>query len=233
MDNVKKWLTGSTDVNDSEIINLNEVTENGKQFEDYKIIKWHHDHEIDDATQLQLLGYVENGGKMLNISKFYLIFMKILGNFSKGSLFCGSTPWGYLQIYTDRNLTDMCLHNFLKNYTGIIFTPQCLSLPDKMEVSKNMAKYSNLETAIEKIKSNPKDIEKYLNTIQHGIEFLDKSQINEMKTHIMNGFKNSNMNFIPSEAKPVCDSHSISATKMICKCYVEGEKAQGIKEFPG
>ena len=64
MDNVKKWLTGSSDVNDSEIINLNQVTENGKQFEDYKIIKWHHDHEIDYATQLQLLKYVENGGKM-------------------------------------------------------------------------------------------------------------------------------------------------------------------------
>jgi hypothetical protein len=127
----------------------------------------------------------------------------------------------------------MCLHNFLKNYTGIIFTPHCLSLPDKMKVSENMAKYSHLEIAIEKINSNPKNIEKYLNTIQHGIEFLNKNQINEVKTHLMNGFKNTNVNFIPSEAKPVCDSHSLSAAKMIGKCYFEGEKAQGIKEFPG
>ena len=66
MDNVKKWLTNSSNVNESEIINLNEATENGKRFDAYKIIKWHHDHEISHSTQIELLKYVENGGKFAN-----------------------------------------------------------------------------------------------------------------------------------------------------------------------
>ena len=66
MNNVKKWLTNSSHVNESEIINLNEAIANGKGFEDYKIIKWHHDHEVSHTTQIELLKYVENGGKFMS-----------------------------------------------------------------------------------------------------------------------------------------------------------------------
>ena len=150
-----------------------------------------------------------------------------------GSIFAASTPWGYLQIYSDRSLNDMCLHNFLKNYTGIIFTTHCLSLPDKMEVSKNKAKYSQLDIALEQIKSNPKSINKYLNTIQTGFECLSQSQINHLKSLVIDGCKNTNINFIPSENKPIFESTALSTVKMLGKCYCEGEKAEGVKEFPG
>ena len=127
----------------------------------------------------------------------------------------------------------MCLHNFLKNYTGIIFTSHCLSLPDKMEVSKNKAKYSQLDNAIELLNSKPENIHKYLNTIQIGIECLNQSQINKLKSLVIDGCKNTNMNFIPSEKKPICEATALSTVKMLGKCYCDGEKAQGIKEFPG
>ena len=125
----------------------------------------------------------------------------------------------------------MCLHNFLKNYTGIIFTTRTLSLPNQMKVSENKAKYSNLDVALEQVKASPHKIHKYLNTIQNGIEVIDHKKLKELKDLIIDGCKD--MNLIPSQKIPVCDMNSISLCKLLGKCYIEGEKAQGVKEFPG
>ena len=67
MDRVKQWLTGTSGTLDdeTEIIDLNECLHAGMPFANFKIIKWHHDHEISHQTQLELLQYVENGGIIL------------------------------------------------------------------------------------------------------------------------------------------------------------------------
>jgi hypothetical protein len=102
-----------------------------------------------------------------------------------------------------------------------------------MEVSKNKAKYSQLDNAIKLLNSKPENIHKYLNTIQIGIECLNRSQIDKLKSLVIDGCKNTNMNFIPSEKKPICEATALNTVKMLGKCYCDGEKAQGIKEFPG
>ena len=219
MNRIKLWLTGSEHVDDSEIINLNEAVSQGNHFENYKIIKFHHDHEIDDETQNSILRYVENGG----------------------GLFCASTPWGYLQIYPHKKLTDMCLYQFLKNYTGIFFTTECLSLPNESEVCHNKSKYSHFDIALERSCSNPNKIKKYSNTLQTGFDvlfsegILNTDKMCELQEMVMNECKNCGWHVIPSEKKPVCDVEQLSAIKLIGKGYnyIEGVKAPGIEEFPG
>ena len=127
----------------------------------------------------------------------------------------------------------MCLFKFLKNYTGIIFTQNYLSLPNEMEVSNNKAKYSQLDVALERVKIKPKSIHKYLNTIQNGMEYIDNNIVKEFKSHLINGCQNSGINLTPSEKYPICDINVINTMKMLNKCYIDGEKAKGVKEFPG
>ena len=86
--------------------------------------------------------------------------------------------------------------------------------------------------ALEQVKANPHKIHKYLNTIQNGIELIDQNKVIELKHQVINGCKEI-LNLIPSEKRPLCDLNSINVVKMLNKCYVEGEKAEGIKEFPG
>ena len=78
MDRVRKWLTGSAQIDESGIINLNECIEKDGVFENYKVIKWHHDHEVDHETQIELLTYVENGGK-----SYYSTFCRNVNIFCK------------------------------------------------------------------------------------------------------------------------------------------------------
>ena len=64
MANVKKWLANTSDINDKEIIDLNKAIASDLQFKDYKIIKWHHNVDVDHQTQISLLNYVESGGSL-------------------------------------------------------------------------------------------------------------------------------------------------------------------------
>ena len=124
----------------------------------------------------------------------------------------------------------MCLYNFLKQYTGIILTEHCLSLPNQMEVSKNMAKFSQLDVALKQIKSNPQNINKYLNTILSGFKAMNHEQMMNLKSMV-----NSGSHAIPSEANPVSGKDASNSLMLVTKCLElsEGEKAPGIKEFPG
>ena len=219
MNRIKLWLTGSEHVDDSKIINLNDAVSQGNHFENYKIIKFHHNDEIDDETNNALIAYVENGG----------------------SLFCASTPWGFLQLHPHKKLTDMCLYQFLKFYTGILFTPAILTLPTECEVSQNQSKYSHFDVALEKACSDPKKMGKYLNTVQSGFdtlcaeEILTAEKINEISEKIITNCKNCGWQIIPSEKHPVTDPGQSGALKLIGKTYnyTEGVKAPGIEEFPG
>ena len=62
MNNIKKWLTNISNLKEDEITSLDKAATNKKPFKEYKIIKWHHDHEVDHQTQIELLRYVESGG---------------------------------------------------------------------------------------------------------------------------------------------------------------------------
>jgi hypothetical protein len=217
MNRIKLWLTGSEKVDDSEIANLKDVI--GQSLDGYKIITWQHDLEIDNETNNVVIEYVENGG----------------------SLFCGSTPWGYLQIYPHKKLTDMCLYQFLKFYTGIFFTPVCLNLPNESEVSHNKSKYSQFDIALEQVCSNPSKIAKYSNTLQSGFDILYEEglltadKILELQEMVMKQCKNCGWNVIPKDKQPVCDIEQINALKLIAKSYnyTESVKAPGVEEFPG
>jgi hypothetical protein len=81
MSNLKYWLCGS-DLLNSEIGNL---TSDFNDFASFKMLKWHQDVDLSVETQQNLLSFLENGG----------------------ALFCGSTPWGYLQIYPYKTLKDV------------------------------------------------------------------------------------------------------------------------------
>ena len=72
----------------------------------------------------------------------------------------------------------MCLHNFLKNFFGIIFTPNYLHFPEEeTPVSVNQSKRAHFDVAVDKISINPDKIEKYMNTIQSGLEILNKEGV--------------------------------------------------------
>ena len=104
-----------------------------------------------------------------------------------------------------------------------------------MEVSKNMAKFSQLDVALNQVKSNPQCISEYLNTIQSGFELIDPEQVMTLKCQVINGCLERELNLIPSEAKPICMQDALYSIKLLGKCFefCEGEKAPGINEFPG
>ena len=94
MKSLKIWLTGE-DVHESKTIDFGHLERKKEPFENYKLIKWHQDYDPSEEIQSKLLKYIQKGG----------------------ALFCGSTPWGYLQIYPNKRLHNMTMYNFLKKHT--------------------------------------------------------------------------------------------------------------------
>lgn len=136
----------------------------------------------------------------------------------------------------------MCLHNFLKNFFGIIFTPNYLHFPEEeTPVSVNQSKRAHFDVAVDKISINPDKIEKYMNTIQSGLEILNKEgvvsdrKICDIKECVLNHCKQKSLNIIPNEMNPICDVNGMNAVKLLSKCLLvtSEEQAPGIELFPG
>ena len=68
MRNVKKWLTGKKKLNESQIVDLAEIEDNIQEVNQYLLVKWNQDLNLDNEKQELLLEYVKNGG-MLNFIK--------------------------------------------------------------------------------------------------------------------------------------------------------------------
>lgn len=212
MRNLKFWLCGDSHLSDSKIIELGELVRSGKDFNEYRLIKWSHSYEPSEQTQQSLLNFIENGG----------------------ALFAASTPWGYLQIYAGKTLQDLVLHNFLKNFMGILFTSQLLYLSDEMDVTMNRSKHSHFDMALKRVTENPTKIEKYLSTINCGIGQLNKegvlsdNKILELKDMVLIECSNSGWNPVPAKNKPVKTREEKNATRLLGQCMV---LAEGLFDF--
>jgi hypothetical protein len=199
--NLKSWLCGNPDLPDSEIIELGKLVSISKPFNDYKIIKWSHGYDPSEQVQQQLFEYIQNGG----------------------ALFGASTPWGYLQIYPNKTLQDMKLHNFIKNL-GILFTSECLWLPDEVDVTANRAKHSQFDMALQKVTHNPQKIGKYFNTITCGLEPLNKEgilpneRILQVKDLVIVECQNCGWNPVPLADRPVRSQEERNATNLLGRC---------------
>lgn len=88
---------------------------------------------------------------------------KLKKNTTKGALICGTTPWGYLQIYPEKTLNDMKMYIFLQDYFGIIFTENTLYLSEEMDVSSNETENEPFDHENEKVSTKPKNIKKIEN----------------------------------------------------------------------
>ena len=218
--NLVHWFTGDFRVDDNQVASIDQIDfEHDSNLSQYKIIKWRHDHEISGQNQSYILQYLEDGG----------------------GLFCASTPWGYLQLNPGKTLSHMPLYNFLKNYAGILFTSNCLDLPDFMEIEENLAKISHFDMALEKVTQNPDKLAKYSNTIQAGFDILHEEKIlsdgkiARLQDLVLTQCESHCLNVVPTKKNPVCDQINKSAIKLLGKClvYNEDSKAPGCKEFPG
>lgn len=202
MKNLKAWLCNDPNLPDSQIIELGELVRSGKSFSDYKLIKWSHSYDPSEQTQYNLIEFVQSGA----------------------ALMCASTPWGYLQIYPNKTLQDMTLHNFLKNFMGILFTPNVLWLSDEVDLSHNRAKHSQFDLAMQKITSNPQKIGKYLGTIHCGFEplnregILPENKILELKEIVTNECQSCGLNFVPRSGRPVRNQDEKNVTKLLGQC---------------
>lgn len=202
MRNLKAWLSGNPDLPDSKIGELGDLVRNSRPFGNYSIIKWSHGYDASEACQEQLLDFVQKGG----------------------ALMCASTPWGYLQVYPEKTLQDMSLHNFLKNFMGIVFTANSLWLGDEITVAENRAKHSQFDLALEKVTSNPQKIGKYLGTISCGLGQLNNEgilptkKILELKDMVILECQNSGWNPVPCNRRPVRTQEEKNATKLLSQC---------------
>ena len=136
----------------------------------------------------------------------------------------------------------MVMFNFLKNFFGIIYTPNCLDFQNaNTDVNVNQAKISNFDLAIEKVMRNPNKIEKYMNTIQRGLDVcykegvVDDSKICSIKYCIEDHCQKKSINLVPSEHKPISKTNEMNALKLIGKCllFTNESTAPGIEKFPG
>lgn len=135
----------------------------------------------------------------------------------------------------------MTMYNFLKQFTGIIFTTDILSLPTEMKVSENKAKHSHFDLAIERVTSKPEHINKYYNTIHNGLETLNEQgllnceKIVDLKNLVIENCDNCGWNTHPNEDTPVSGHDEKNAVKLLGKCFnfTDGERAPGIDDFPG
>lgn len=199
--NLKAWLCGDADLLDSQIIKLDELVNSGKGFSNYKIIEWQHEYDAPEQIQLLLIEYVRNGG----------------------ALMIASCPWGYLDIYEEKNLKDMVLYNFLKNFTGIVFTSRWLELPEEIDVADNHAKFSHFDLAIQKIALNPRKIGKYIDTIKNGLESLEEvfttDKLKEFKYEFISKLKKLKWKFIPKNDQPLKNQKEKYAAKLLSYLY--------------
>ena len=152
-----------------------------------------------------------------------------------GSLFCGSCPWGWLQLNPNKTLNEQSLYTFLKTHTGIILKDNCLYLTSEMDVSNNFAKFSQLDIALENIAKNPESWIDYQYTITEGMEFLNEQKIKDFGAALLQKFKNSGKNLEPSQENPITQFEDRALLVALAKYYTysNGEKAHGIKEFSG
>jgi len=130
------------------------------------------------------------------------------------------------------------MYNFLKDYFGIILTPNYLHFDqNEVEISRNQAKISNFDKALEKVSNNPAKMLKYSNTLQSGLDILNKEgmiseeKIFKIKNCLINECKQKNINITPSETCPVSNLNEMNAMKLIGKCYqlLNDEIAPGIE----
>ena len=61
MRNVKTWLTRKRNLNESEIIDLEDIKDNLDQLKQYSIVKWNQTN-LDDEQEEKLLKYIYKGG---------------------------------------------------------------------------------------------------------------------------------------------------------------------------
>lgn len=210
MRNLKSWLCGDPDLAESKIAELGELVSSGRAFNEYALIKWSHTYEANERVQQRVLDFVQNGG----------------------ALMCASTPWGFLQVYPDKTLQDMVLHNFLKNFMGVLFTSACLWLPgDTTDVASNRAKHSHFDMALEKVSASPKKIGKYLGTINCGLDQLKREQmlsnekILDLKDMIMIECDTVGWSPVPNAAKPIRDEEVKNVAKLLGHCMAITEGA--------
>jgi hypothetical protein len=158
-----------------------------------------------------------------------------------GSLFCGSTVWGYLQIYPNRTVHDMTMFKFLKDYFGIVLTTKVLCIPNELPIHSNKAKYSHFDTALQMIRKNPESFYKYLDTIAEGLEVLwDMEMIkldvlNELREIVTKKFCECKSTLMPKAKMSVCKPAEKSLIKVFGTLIslIECSKAPGIEDFPG
>ena len=131
------------------------------------------------------------------------------------------------------------MYNFLKDYFGIILTPNYLHFDqNEVDITMNQAKISNFDKAYEKVAANPGKMLKYSNTIQTGLDILNKEgilsedKICHIKNCILDECKQKNINIQPSEKNPVSNANEMNALKLIGKCYqlLNDEIAPGIEK---
>ncbi len=60
--NIRFWLTGQEDLYQNEMINITEAITRNYQFDQFKLIVWPFNYEINDKYAGDLLRFVEKGG---------------------------------------------------------------------------------------------------------------------------------------------------------------------------
>lgn len=60
--NIKAWLTGDGDCENSQIANFVDAVSSDSDLEEYKILKWNHDDRVTEEQKAKLLNYIEFGG---------------------------------------------------------------------------------------------------------------------------------------------------------------------------
>jgi hypothetical protein len=75
--NIKYWLTGDENLDDSQIVDIKDAINNNQLFNNIRILLWDFEYEINDTIATNLLTYLDQGGIILDLkSLVYKPFIK-------------------------------------------------------------------------------------------------------------------------------------------------------------
>ncbi len=149
-----------------------------------------------------------------------------------------------MQCRPGKKPREIELYKFLRDYTGILLTKDCLWLDcenDELKVSDNRSKHAHFDIALERVCANPNKVEKYSSTISNGIDLLRKEEllsiekILEVKDSLQSQCAEFGWNVNPVAKKPVKSENERGVVRLLgkCLCHAECEKAPGVDDFPG
>ncbi len=221
IENIKKWVSRGTYSQANQILDWDKYVNWNDISSACKILVWVGMKEKSADCLAKLYTWVETGG----------------------SLICGATPWGFLQIYASKTLDQLPL-NFILRKIGMAYTDGYLWQAHEtgvLCVSENQAEHANLHQALAKAKDDIQYLEPCATNIANALGHLPDCGVDDLMPDITSIIQHyaKTMHTVPTKSFPISIPQGKILASLMCRIFIRtgqyngSNVAEGITEFPG